>query len=144
MRHLLDAGDLSRDEAAAAADVPRHTASRDGRGGNPAGVVLDAAGLDTAPVLGASLVSLAYQPRSPKAANIAHAPGVGRRRIEVGLMSGDRRDGSDRLDGAHATSSTRSQGGPSTFMTWGAKAGDSASTRRAGPDETTSPSASRW
>ena len=53
------------------------------------------------------------------------------------------RDGADGLDAAHATptSSTRSHGGPSTFMTCGAKAGDSASTRRTGPDETTSPSA---
>ena len=40
------------------------------------------------------------------------------------------------------TSSTRSHGAPSTLVTCGAKAGDSATTRRTGPDETTSPSAS--
>ena len=40
------------------------------------------------------------------------------------------------------TSSTRSHGAPSTLVTCGANAGDSATTRRTGPDETTSPSAS--
>lgn len=51
--------------------------------------VAAAAARQTAPVAGAAVVSLSYQPRSPKAANIAHAPGVGRRRIGVGLMSDD-------------------------------------------------------
>lgn len=46
-----------------------------------------AANIPTAPVTDALTVSLAYQPRSPKAANIAHAPVLPGRRIGIGLIS---------------------------------------------------------
>lgn len=48
-----------------------------------------AANADSTAVSTALPVSLAYQPRSPKAANIAHAPILAAHRIGVGLMSPD-------------------------------------------------------
>ena len=75
-----------------------------------------------------------------------HQPGHGRHAQDGGGAAGQRDGGgSSRGHGVHSratTSSTRSHGEPSTLVTCGAKAGDSATTRRTGPDETTSPSAS--
>lgn len=57
----------------------------------------DAANTECAAVATAWTVSLAYQPRSPKAANIAHAPIVTTHRIGVGLMTPDHLPGESNI-----------------------------------------------